>query len=206
MGQQVSITELKEQIEVAKRGLAEMSPVINAADPLFQPAAMPAADFAGLAVGHEGDAPDALDQDMVANGDIATCKDFQFFHRPKRLERPFAVVESWTKGVLFDCRMCGRCHLSVTGMTCVMNCPKAIRNGPCGGVRANGHCEVKPAMPCVWVEAWKGAQSMRLGNAIRVPLAPRDHAIEGTSAWLRLSAENIDRQRTAKRRADEVLS
>ncbi|MBT6093940.1 MAG: hypothetical protein HOH04_03605 [Rhodospirillaceae bacterium] len=123
-----------------------------------------------------------------------------------RLERPFAVVESWTKGVLFDCRMCGRCHLSVTGMTCVMNCPKAIRNGPCGGVRANGHCEVKPAMPCVWVEAWKGAQSMRLGNAIRVPLAPRDHAIEGTSAWLRLSAENIDRQRTAKRRADEVLS
>jgi hypothetical protein len=90
MGQQVSIIELKEQIEAAKRGLAEMSPVITAADPLFQPVAMPAADFAGLAVGHEGDAPDALDQDMVANDDIASCKDFQFFHRPKRLERPLA--------------------------------------------------------------------------------------------------------------------
>jgi hypothetical protein len=90
MGQQVSIIELKEQIEAAKRGLAEMSPVITAADPLFQPVAMPAAEFAGLAVGHEGDAPDALNQDIVANDDIASCKDFQFFHRPKRLERPFA--------------------------------------------------------------------------------------------------------------------
>ena len=95
MGQQVSITELKEQIEVAKRGLAEMSPVITSADPLFQPVAMPAANFAGLAVGHEDDAPDALDQNMVANDDMttddmATGEDFQFFHRPNRLGRPFA--------------------------------------------------------------------------------------------------------------------
>ena len=90
MGQQVSITELKEQIEVAKRGLAEMSPVITSADPLFQPVAMPAANFAGLAVGHEDDAPDALDQNMVANDDMTTGEDFQFFHRPNRLGRPFA--------------------------------------------------------------------------------------------------------------------
>ena len=47
MGQQVSITELKEQIEAAKRSLAEMSPVDIAAEPLFQPAAMPAEKFAG---------------------------------------------------------------------------------------------------------------------------------------------------------------
>ena len=95
MGQQVSITELKEQIEAAKRGLAEMSPVITSPDPLFQPVAMPAANFAGLAVGHEDDAPDALDQNMVANDDMttddkATGEDFQFFHRPNRLGRPFA--------------------------------------------------------------------------------------------------------------------
>ena len=46
MGQQVSVTKLKEQIEVAKRSLAEMSPVITAADPLIQPVAMQAANFA----------------------------------------------------------------------------------------------------------------------------------------------------------------
>ena len=91
MGQQVSITELKEQIEAAKRGLAEMSPVITSADPLFQPVAMPAANFVGLAVGHEDDAPDALDQNMVANDDMATAEDFQFFHRPKRSDRPSAL-------------------------------------------------------------------------------------------------------------------
>ena len=95
MGQQVSINELKEQIEAAKRGLAEMSPVTNVADPLFHPVAKPAADFAGLAVGHEGDTPDALDQNMVAyddmaTDDVATAEDFQFFHRPTRSERPFA--------------------------------------------------------------------------------------------------------------------
>ncbi|MDB0016279.1 hypothetical protein N9E28_01875 [Alphaproteobacteria bacterium] len=95
MGQQVSITELKEQIEAAKRGLAEMSPVITSADPLFQPVAMPAANFAGLVVGHDDDLPDALDQNMVANDDMTTDdmttdEDFQFFHRPNQLERPFA--------------------------------------------------------------------------------------------------------------------
>ena len=105
MGQQVSITKLKEQIEAAKRSLAEMSPVDIAADPLFQPAAMPTANSAGLAGGHEDDAPDAFNQNLLANDDLATAdmatgematadmatgEDFQFFHRPKRSDRPFA--------------------------------------------------------------------------------------------------------------------
>ena len=90
MGQQVSITELKEQIEAAKRSLAEMSPVNIAADPLFQPAAMPAEKLAGLAGGQEDDASDALNQNLVANDDMATGEDFQFFHRPKQPDRPFA--------------------------------------------------------------------------------------------------------------------
>ena len=95
MGQQVSITELKEQIEAAKRSLAEMSPVDIAADPLFQPAAMPAKNFAGLAGGQKDDASGALNQNLLANddmatGEMATGEDFQFFHRPKRSDRPFS--------------------------------------------------------------------------------------------------------------------
>ena len=103
MGQQVSVTKLKEQIEAAKRGLADMSPVITAVDRAFQPVAMPAVKFAGLAGGHVDDAPDVIDQNMVANDDmakddmakddmakddIATSEGFQFFHRPKRSEQP----------------------------------------------------------------------------------------------------------------------
>jgi hypothetical protein len=103
MGQQVSVTKLKEQIEAAKRGLADMSPVITAVDPAFQPVAMPAVKFAGVAGGHVDDAPDVIDQNMLANDDmakddmakddmakddIATSEGFQFFHRPKRSEQP----------------------------------------------------------------------------------------------------------------------
>ena len=96
MGQQVSVTKLKEQIEVAKRSLAEMSPVITAADPLIQPVAMQAGNFGGLAVERDDDAPDARGQNMapddMATGDMATGEDFQFFHRPKRLDRPCASL------------------------------------------------------------------------------------------------------------------
>jgi len=108
-----------------------------------------------------------------------------------RLDRPFSAIEAWTKGALFDCRMCGECVLSATGMTCPMNCPKEMRNGPCGGVRADGCCEVKPQMACVWAEAWTGAKRMREGMKITERLAPRDHRTTGHSAWLRASEKNI---------------
>lgn len=104
----------------------------------------------------------------------------------ERLERPVAAIERRVKGLLFDCQMCGQCALSETGMSCPMNCPKAMRNGPCGGVRADGHCEVVPTMRCVWVEAWEGSRRMRSGRAAIRALRPAiDRRLIGTSAWLR---------------------
>jgi hypothetical protein len=122
----------------------------------------------------------------------------------QRLEKPFAACEAAVKGLLFDCRMCGRCVLSSTGMTCPTNCPKSVRNGPCGGVRANGHCEVEPDMHCVWVEAWSGSNRMRDRGVFHRPLPPREYHIDGSSAWLRLSSENIDKR--DKARAAEASS
>ncbi len=108
----------------------------------------------------------------------------------RRLERPVAAVERAVKGLFFDCKMCGECALSHTGMTCSMNCPKTLRNGPCGGVRPGGFCEVKPAMRCVWVEAWEGSQRMRGGaEAIRAVRPAVDRRLEGTSSWLRVARE-----------------
>jgi Methylene-tetrahydrofolate reductase C terminal len=105
-----------------------------------------------------------------------------------RLERPVAAVEKLVKGLLFDCQMCGQCALSETGMSCPMNCPKTMRNGPCGGVRADGHCEVVPAMRCVWVAAWEGSQRMRSGrDAIRAVRPAVDRRLLGTSSWLRVA-------------------
>ncbi len=106
-----------------------------------------------------------------------------------RVEKPVAAVEKAVKGFLFDCQMCGHCILNATGMSCPMNCPKNIRNGPCGGVRPDGHCEVKPEMRCVWIEAWEGSQRMRRGSAIREVHKPAPFRDKGTSAWLRVARE-----------------
>ncbi len=86
----------------------------------------------------------------------------------EQLERPVALIERCVKGWLFDCKMCGQCALSSAGMSCPMNCPKALRNGPCGGVRSDGSCEIIAQMRCVWVEAWEGSRRMRRGDAIQV--------------------------------------
>jgi hypothetical protein len=101
-----------------------------------------------------------------------------------RLERPVAGIERAVKQVLFDCRMCGQCVLSSTGLSCPMNCPKGLRNGPCGGVRADGNCEVHPAMPCVWVQAFAGAERMGTVATLTQPLPPIDHRMAGKSSWL----------------------
>ena len=103
-----------------------------------------------------------------------------------RLEKPVRVFEKAVKGLMFDCQMCGKCALSTTGMSCPMNCPKSIRNGPCGGVRLNGHCEIKPEMRCVWVDAWQGSQKMRDSQAIQKVQIPVNHLHKGSSSWLRV--------------------
>src|SRR5262252_5793754 len=108
----------------------------------------------------------------------------------ERLERPTAAVERSVKGFLFDCRMCGQCILSSTGMSCPMNCPKNLRNGPCGGVRANGHCEVRPEMKCVWVEAFAGSARIPGGtDALRTVQVAVDRRLQGKSSWLRVVRE-----------------
>ena len=109
-----------------------------------------------------------------------------------RLERPVAAFEAGVKGLLFDCRMCGDCVLSKTGMSCPMNCPKGLRNGPCGGVRADGNCEVYSDMRCVWAEAYAGSLGMRGGGAIGEILPPLNHALKGSSAWMRLAREKAE--------------
>ena len=121
----------------------------------------------------------------------------------ERAERPVAFVEKAIKGALFDCRMCGQCILSSTGMSCPMNCPKSMRNGPCGGVRANGNCEVEPDMPCVWVKAWEGA-AQHGPRAMRSPTCSRRSTsrLQGTSSWLRIVREKRERPAATSAKPD----
>lgn len=70
-----------------------------------------------------------------------------------RISRLAAPVEETVKRSVFGCHMCGQCVLHSTGMTCPMECPKNLRNGPCGGVRMDGSCEVDRSKTCVWYKA-----------------------------------------------------
>ncbi len=111
----------------------------------------------------------------------------------ERVEPAVTATERSVKTLLFDCKMCGRCALSSTGMSCPMNCPKNLRNGPCGGVRADGNCEVIPGMKCVWREAVAGSARIPGGSeAIRQVQVADDRRLQGRSSWLR-----VVRERTA---------
>lgn len=113
---------------------------------------------------------------------------------PRFFERVIISSEEFTKGWMFNCQMCGQCILHSTGMTCPMNCPKNLRNGPCGGVRANGHCEVIPEMPCVWVQAWQRSQQMTFyASEITLIQPPVNRSLHHTSAWINM-AEGLDTQ------------
>ncbi len=98
-----------------------------------------------------------------------------------RLARPIEIAG---KKPIFGCQMCGQCTLHETGLTCPMGCPKTLRNGPCGGVRMNGHCEVIPGMMCVWIKAERRSRWLPWRGAILRIQPALDWSLRGSSAWM----------------------
>ena len=104
-----------------------------------------------------------------------------------RVARVILPLEKVSKELVFDCRTCGQCILRLTGMTCPMTCPKLLRNGPCGGVRPGGYCEVYPERRCIWTDAFERSRKMKIYGQHIVDLQPAvDWRLEGTSAWINM--------------------
>ena len=102
----------------------------------------------------------------------------------ERSTKAVGWLEEPVKRSLFDCQMCGQCVLHYTGMTCPMTCPKQIRNGPCGGVRADGHCEVYPDKDCVWVKAIERSALTPWEDEIHRLNPALDWRLEGEASWV----------------------
>ena len=100
------------------------------------------------------------------------------------LDRAARPLEILVKKPIFGCRMCGQCTLHETGLTCPMGCPKTLRNGPCGGVRLDGRCEVVPEMRCVWVKAERRSRLLPWRGAILRIQPALDWTQRGRSSWV----------------------
>src|SRR4030066_1491490 len=104
------------------------------------------------------------------------------FKREPLQRRMLASLERVVKGPLFGCRMCGNCLLQETAFICHMECPKGIRNGPCGGVN-NGYCYVDPTRRCAWHLIYDRSRRMHREHKLLEALTPVDWDRAGTETW-----------------------
>jgi methylenetetrahydrofolate reductase (NADPH) len=78
--------------------------------------------------------------------------------------------------------MCGNCLLQETAFICPMECPKGVRNGPCGG-STEEHCYVDETRPCIWYKIYDRAFKMGREEMLLEVLPPLDWDKVGTETW-----------------------
>jgi methylenetetrahydrofolate reductase (NADPH) len=97
-------------------------------------------------------------------------------------KRVLADVEYAIKSPLFGCRMCGNCLLQETAFICPMECPKGLRNGPCGGSTPE-YCYVDKTRPCIWYKIYERSFRMGRQDILMEVLPPLDWEKVGTETW-----------------------
>jgi methylenetetrahydrofolate reductase (NADPH) len=107
---------------------------------------------------------------------------FMPFKREHFKKRVLAKIELAVKGPLFGCRMCGNCLLQETAFICPMECPKGLRNGPCGGSTSE-HCYVDKTRPCIWYKIYERSFKLGREDLLLEVLPPLDWDKAGTDSW-----------------------
>lgn len=124
--------------------------------------------------------------------------DFLTFNKPpissreRKFSRFFLLFEDLIKVPLFHCQHCGECLLSSTGFVCSQNCPKRLRNGPCGGTGENGTCEVYPDRKCVWFKIYSRSKKLNRISLLYKINKIHNWNLERTAAWLNVFKKRID--------------
>jgi len=108
---------------------------------------------------------------------------FYPFKRERFGRRVLAKTELLIKGPLFGCRMCGNCLLQETAFICPMECPKGMRNGPCGGITPDKNCYVDETRKCIWHAIYRRALKKGREELLLEVLPPLDWEKVGTETW-----------------------
>jgi methylenetetrahydrofolate reductase (NADPH) len=96
--------------------------------------------------------------------------------------RTLETTEQLIKGPVWGCRMCGNCLLQETAFICPMECPKGLRNGPCGGSTSE-RCYVDESRPCIWYKIYERAFKMGRQEMLLEVLPPLDWEKVGGETW-----------------------
>ena len=107
---------------------------------------------------------------------------FSPFQKDTFGEHALRVLEYSVKGPLFGCRMCGNCLLQETALICPMECPKGLRNGPCGGSTSEA-CYVDPSRPCIWYKIYERSFEWGREDLLLEVLPPLDWEQVGKDSW-----------------------
>ncbi|MCU0378026.1 MAG: methylenetetrahydrofolate reductase C-terminal domain-containing protein [Bacteroidales bacterium] len=108
---------------------------------------------------------------------------FYPFGNERTFKRLTARTELLIKGPLFGCRMCGNCLLQETAFICPMECPKGMRNGPCGGTTPQQRCYIDETRYCIWDRIYRRAEKLGREEMLLEVLPPLDWNKAGTETW-----------------------
>jgi hypothetical protein len=90
------------------------------------------------------------------------------------------------------CAACGDCALGETGGFCpVARCAKSLQNGPCGGTRKEGMCEVDENTPCVWHMIVERAAERGTLDSLREIRKPKNWSNFGHGGPKRMLREDL---------------
>lgn len=124
--------------------------------------------------------------------EIATRNKPPINSKERKVSRILLFFEDVIKVPFFRCQHCGECILSSTAFICSQNCPKRLRNGPCGGTGADGSCEVFPEKKCVWYKIYYRSKLLNRLSLLYDFKKIHNWNLEKTSAWLNVFKKRIE--------------
>lgn len=105
-----------------------------------------------------------------------------------------------------ECQACGQCELGQTAGLCpLVHCPKGLLNGPCGGVRDDGTCEVDSDKDCVWVKIYERMEKLEQLEEFIDNMDPHDWSQQTRPRQLEVEPIDLEKELAGTKEALESM-